>query len=118
VLLWSLADDPRLPKEVRELLALPARNIFCSVASLWEIGIKHSTGRLQVSPREVIGAIDASRFQRLQILDQHIARVAELPFHHRDPFDRMLVAQAECEPLRLITSDRQLEAYGSVVQIV
>ena len=60
----------------------------------------------------------ASRFARLEITEEHINRLVSLPHHHRDPFDRMLIAQAEAEPLRLVTSDRQLAAYGSIVVAV
>jgi len=97
---------------------MPARDIYFSVASLWEIGIKHGLRRLPLSPGSVATGMKDSGFQRLQITDQHLSRLVTLPFHHRDPFDRMLVAQADSEPLKLVTSDRFLLTYGQSVVVV
>ncbi|AIE88054.1 type II toxin-antitoxin system VapC family toxin [Fimbriimonas ginsengisoli] len=118
IAIWVLTDDVRLSQAARELLREPSRNVFYSVVSLWEIGIKHSLGRLDMTPVAVGGGMRDSGFQRLHIADEHLKRLVTLPFHHRDPFDRMLVAQAEAEPLKLVTSDQRLLVYGSTVLLV
>ena len=118
IVLWTLTDDPMLSKDARLLLKTPANNVFFSVASLWEIAIKHSLGRLPFSPVNVRNGMRDSGYQRLQISDEHLSRLVELPHLHRDPFDRMLVAQAISEPLMLVTSDQHLKAYGQSVLIV
>jgi len=118
IMLWMLTDDPRLSASARELMRTPARNVHFSVASLWEIGIKHSLGRMVISPAVVSDAMRDSGYQRLQISDEHLNRLVELPHYHRDPFDRMLVAQADSEPLKLVTSDQSLSAYGPAVLTV
>ena len=118
IILWILTDEPRLSRDAKELLQTPSRDVFYSVASLWEIGIKFSLGRLKLSPEAVESGMRASGAQRLQIADDHLKRLVTLPHHHRDPFDRMLVAQADSEPLKLVTSDRFLEVYGPTVRVV
>jgi PIN domain nuclease of toxin-antitoxin system len=118
IIVWLLKDDPRLSKSARELLQTPARNVYFSVASLWEIGIKNCLGRLDLSPGRASEGMRKSGFQRLQITDEHLDRLVLLPAHHRDPFDRMLVAQAFSEPLRLLTSDQLLRVYGENVIVV
>lgn len=118
ILLWILADDPKLSDSAREMLQIPASNVFYSVASLWEIGIKHGIGKLPVSPRRVGQSLNLSGFSRLAITDDHLEGIGQLPHHHRDPFDRMLVAQAEEEPMAFVTADRRLAVYGPVVRLV
>jgi PIN domain nuclease of toxin-antitoxin system len=113
-----LTDDPRLSKEARQLLLTPAKDVYFSVASLWEIGIKFGLGRLDFSPATVGTGMKDSGYQRLQITDDHLQRLVTLPHHHRDPFDRMLIAQADSEPLKLVTSDQLLQVYGSMVLVV
>ena len=103
---------------VRELLQVPAKDVYFSVASLWEICIKHSLGRLSYSAKVVSEAMKTSGFQRLAITDEHLERLVQLPPYHRDPFDRLLVAQADAEPLKLVTSDKFLACYGSSVVVV
>jgi PIN domain nuclease of toxin-antitoxin system len=95
-----------------------ASRIFVSAASIWEAAIKAGLGKLQVDPNDVVGGIAASGFLELPVLGRHAARVSSLPFHHKDPFDRLLVAQAMEEPLRLLTTDRLLQAYSPLVQVI
>ena len=119
IILWLLDADPKLSNAAKELmLQIPSHHISYSVVSLWEIGIKRGVGRLQWSPTAVGKAMSDSGASRLQLADAHIERISTLPHHHRDPFDRMLIAQAECEPMRLLTSDSKLAVYGPLITLV
>ena len=80
-----------------------------SVASVWEISIKRSTGKLD-APDDLVSQIEGTRFVRLPITFEHADRAGRLPLHHRDPFDRMLVAQAQVEDLVMVTRDRDISA--------
>jgi len=117
VLCW-LGDHPRLPSKARELIADEANNVSVSVASLWEIAIKAGRGRLGVSVDEVEQAARDSGFDILAIEAAHVRMLAVLPQKHRDPFDRMLIAQARSEPRYLLTSDKLLRGYGETVLMV
>lgn len=88
--------------------------VFVSAASAWEVAIKSAAGRLRLDAAFADG-VEASGFEPLPIDFQHAAAAAELLPHHRDPFDRMLVAQARVERLTLVTQDRQLEPYGGAI---
>lgn len=110
VLLWALAGDDRLAPRSVDLVA-DGRNIVCvSAASVWEIAIKRSLGKLR-APDDTIAAIDAASFRRLPIGFEHADAVAKLPNLHRDPFDRLLVAQASVEGLALMTHDPMVQQY-------
>jgi PIN domain nuclease of toxin-antitoxin system len=109
VFLWWRADPSRLTPAVRQLIAT-AEIVFVSAASAWEAAIKASTGRLDL-PDTIEAGVLASGFERLLITFSHAERAAGLPAHHRDPFDRMLVAQAQAEGLTLVTHDRLLAPY-------
>ena len=115
ILLWWLMDDRRLPKEADKIIKDPGNAIYVSAASIWEIAIKASLGQIEVDPFAVQAAIAPSGFAGLPISGQHAAHVAKLPSHHRDPFDRMLVAQSLVEPMRLLTSDAILARYGDMI---
>jgi PIN domain nuclease of toxin-antitoxin system len=115
--LWVTGDSRKLKADVRRQL-VQAREVYVSAASIWELAIKVRLGRIQGNPLDMAAAIEASGFIELPVTSQHAARVASLPLHHRDPFDRMLVAQALTEPLLLLTADDALAAYGSMVQVV
>ena len=110
--LWALAAPGRLPAGVRYAVQSAGNDVFASVASAWEIAIKVALRRLAFDVPSMESTFAASGIQTLGISLQHTARVAELPLHHRDPFDRMLVAQALCESMTLVSRDRQLERYG------
>jgi PIN domain nuclease of toxin-antitoxin system len=88
-----------------------ADEVFVSAASGWEVAIKAAAGKLRLSASFAEGVAD-SEFEPLPITLEHAALVAELPFHHRDPFDRLLLAQARAERLTFVTADRELERYG------
>lgn len=117
LLLRFLAAPERVPRRERERLQRGS-DVFYSVASLWEIAIKRSLGRLAFDPETVAEHAERGGFLRLGIEPQHLEQVARLPWHHRDPFDRLLVAQSIAEPLTLLTVDRQLGAYGSTVRVL
>ncbi len=111
VLLWWLAGDPLLGPKVRDTVADPQGLVFVSAVSVWEIGIKQALGKLH-APEALSGVIREEGFNGLAISVAHAELAAALPRHHRDPFDRMLVAQARIEHLTLVTHDRRLEPYG------
>ena len=111
ILLWALADHPSLPATARETIADPANDVYISSLSLWEIAIKARLGKLSADVREVRAAALETGFRPLPFTLEHAAAIADLPEHHRDPFDRGLIAQARVEPLHLMTHDDALAAY-------
>lgn len=108
--LWWRVDEARLSEKVRAAVGA-ADVVYLSLASAWEIAIKASVGKLHMA-----GSIEqrlvASNFEPLPIEFRHIDKVASLPLHHRDPFDRMLIAQCLTDELTLVTNDRRLEPYA------
>ena len=112
VLLWWLADDAQLVKTARAIIANPDNDVLVSAASLWEIAIKTALGRLEIELDDLEDAIARNRFRQLAIGFRHAVTVGRLPNLHRDPFDRMLVAQASVEELRVVSHDRVFERYG------
>jgi len=117
VFLWAIAGSPRLKAPVRKVMQ-DAEVVFVSAASLWEIATKARLGKLDADPSAVAAAIEASGFVELPVRASHAAKVFDLPMLHADPFDRMLVAQALSEPLRLLTHDPVLAGYSDLVQII
>jgi len=109
VFLWWQADSPRLAVEVEEAIA-EAPEVCVSAASAWEAAIKASLGRLEV-PESFGAGVEASGFTELPVTFPHAERVAELPRHHGDPFDRLLIAQAQLEGLRIVSHDRRFGLY-------
>lgn len=109
IFLWWRGEPSRLISAVRGRIAT-ADLVFVSVASAWEAAIKVASGRLDL-PDTMEAGVLASGFEKLLIAFSHAERAATLPPHHRDPFDRMLVAQAQAEGLTLVTHDRRLEPY-------
>ena len=120
IALWALTDSPRLSERARALIVNPDATVFFSAASVWEIAIKHrlARGDMPVSGAEAAGLFGEAGYIELPITAAHAAATENLPGHHADPFDRMLVAQALHEPLRLLTHDRQLLAYSGNVEFV
>lgn len=116
LLLWSLGSPARLPAAARTLIA--EADVYVSAASIWEISIKSGLGKLTADPDEVLRAMEPAGFTPLPVSGLHAAGVARLPPLHRDPFDRLLVAQALAEPMRLLTNDRALAPYGDFVTLV
>jgi PIN domain nuclease of toxin-antitoxin system len=115
LLLWALAAPAKLPAAARK--QIEAAEVFVSAASIWEISIKSALGKLEADPQEVLAAISPAGFVLLPITGEHAAKVRELPSLHKDPFDRMLVAQASVEPMILLTNDEALRQYGTIVTV-
>ena len=120
LLLWASASSRRLPKEARRLLEAPRNEIHYSAVSLWEIAIKSGLRRsdFEVDLALLRPALSEMGFIELPVTGAHAERLVDLPPLHRDPFDRMLVAQSLSEPLLLLTNDAALGAYGEVVKVV
>lgn len=113
--LWWVEDDRRLSPGARQAIADPGADVFFSVASAWEMAIKVRVGRLHAPPdmaSAVLSQIEANHMTVLPIALTHALRVRDLADHHRDPFDRLLVAQADVENLPLVSADSALDAYG------
>jgi PIN domain nuclease of toxin-antitoxin system len=117
LLLWWLANDPSLPGEARALISDPENTVFVSAVSLWEIWLKESLGKLRL-PAGFEERLAAEAFEPLPLTAAQTRQVALLPWRHRDPFDRMLVAQARAENLILVTADDPVAAYGDSVRLV
>jgi PIN domain nuclease of toxin-antitoxin system len=123
IALWAVAGDPRLPARAAELIAEPANEVFISVASLWEIAIKHALRQgkatdMPISAQEALGYFHSAGYSAVDISPLHAVAVEELPMLHADPFDRMLVAQALTVPLRLLTRDATVAAYSDSIIVV
>lgn len=120
LLLWASARSRRLPKEARRLLENPRNEVHFSAASLWEIAIKLGLGRrdFRVDLGLLRPALPRMGFIELAVTGAHAERVVDLPPIHRDPFDRLLIAQSLSETLTLLTNDDALEPYGRVVRVV
>ena len=113
--LWFSRASPELSVKARNLIEDTENELFLSVASPWEVGIKVSTGKLTLGrPANVFfeDRMQRSGIALLPITLAHIARVSNLPFHHRDPFDRMLIAQSLTEGIPIVSADAAFNAYG------
>jgi PIN domain nuclease of toxin-antitoxin system len=118
VAVWSVSSSQRLPARIVELLADPENAVFVSTVSLWEIALKNaSSSRDRMPFGTAVGAFRFSEFgyETLGLLPTHAIRFEDLPVHHGDPFDRMLIAQALVEQLQLVTHDRNLSRYDDQV---
>lgn len=120
ILLWAAGEPTRLPPPVRKLLADPQHDLVFSVASLWEISVKRALGRSDfiVEPRVLRRSLLDNGYRELVISGEHALGVESLPPLHRDPFDRLLVAQATAEGITLLTHDAQLAAYPGPIRLV
>jgi PIN domain nuclease of toxin-antitoxin system len=120
ILLWALVDDRRLSSGVREMLLDPSNDVFFSAASVWEIAVKRSLrrGDIPVSAKEAVRLFGEAGYEELGISVAHAVAVEALPSIHADPFDRLLVAQALSEPMRLITHDHVVASYGESIFLV
>ncbi|MGY6555692.1 MAG: type II toxin-antitoxin system VapC family toxin [Wenzhouxiangella sp.] len=110
-LLWWLADSPALPDSARERIANPDHDVYVSAVTAWEIAIKRELGKLR-APFELAGMIKEEGFSELPISLQHGENAGRLPPIHRDPFDRMLVAQAATHNMIILTRDESIARYG------
>ena len=117
IFLWAVAGNPLLRATTRRLIE-SADEVYVSAASLWEVAIKARLGKIEVDPDELVAAIEPSGFIELPVRASHAAAVARLAMHHTDPFDRLLVAQAVAEPLKLVTADAALARYSDLVLLV
>jgi PIN domain nuclease of toxin-antitoxin system len=111
VVLWWLADDPELSATAREAIADPANEPLVSTASVWEIAIKRARGKLE-APDDLLETVVHEGFSWLSVGAAHAWQVQKLPMHHRDPFDRLLVAQALTEGLPIVTADARFHEYA------
>jgi PIN domain nuclease of toxin-antitoxin system len=111
VLLWWLADDRKLTRAARAIIGNPDNEVLASSVSLWEIAIKAALGRIEVELDNLEAAIARNGFRSLTIGFRHALTAGRLPAVHRDPFDRMLIAQASVEELRVVSHDRVFERY-------
>jgi PIN domain nuclease of toxin-antitoxin system len=112
--LWWLADDPTLDPAARSAIADPANDVLVSAASIWEIEIKRALGKL-AAPVGLVATLDEAGFDVLPITGPDAERAGSLPPHHRDPFDRMLVVQAERVGAIVVSRDPAFVAYGTDV---
>ena len=117
VFIWAVTASPQLKSSVRDRLS-SADRVYVSAVSIWEIAIKSRLGKIEGDVGSFVEAIEVSGFQELPVTARHAAAVAELPPHHADPFDRLLLAQAFAEPLRLVTADAVLARYGGAIELV
>ncbi len=117
VALWAITDSPKLPQRARDLIQAPKTTVWVSAASIWEIAIKCGLGRgdMPVSGQDAVRYFQESGYRFLPIDVEHALAVESLPAHHQDPFDRILVAQALVEPMRLMTHDPLVARYSDTV---
>lgn len=114
-LLWFLLDDPRLSQKALDTIATPSIEILVSPASHWEVAIKISIGKYKLEEDFepfFVRHLQINHLTILPIEPRHSALLTGLPFHHRDPFDRLIIAQALAEAIPLVSSDRQFDAYA------
>lgn len=117
LILWWLGESDSLSDRARTLISAPENAVFVSAVSIWEIWMKESLGKLRL-PEDFDAKLAAESFESLPLTASQARRVATLPWLHRDPFDRMLIAQAQAEELTLLTADASVAAYGDFVQLV
>jgi len=110
-LLWWMSREDAGQHSAGRLIADPDNEILLSIVCLWEIAVKNRTGKLDVPIDAVIADAEAKRFTRIGIEDAHLSALAALPFHHRDPFDHLLIAQAIAEEAAFVTRDRMAALY-------
>lgn len=113
-LIWSMVRRERIPSVAIDAIEDKANDVFVSVVSAWEIGIKAAKGRLEL-PSDLEGALAAQSFEPVGIAMRHVHAVESLPRYHRDPFDRMIVAQAHLDDMTVITSDSEIQRYPVAV---
>jgi len=114
ILIWFLEGNNLLSKPRRQKIADSNNDVFVSITSLWEIAIKISIGKLTLNKplADVIKQIAAQDIEILPVLAEHTLRVSTLPFYHRDPFDRIIISQAQIENLPVMTDDHEFSNYG------
>jgi PIN domain nuclease of toxin-antitoxin system len=120
IALWAITDSPRLAAQARSLILNPGNSVHISTASVWEITLKHMLGRggMPVSGTQAAAHFQAAGYIELPIANAHVSMLETLPPHHANPFDRLLVAQALTEPLRLLTHDAIVSQYSDSIILV
>ena len=116
--LWWDTNDDRLPVSLRSAIASPRNEVFVSAVTVWEIAIKVRIGKMNADPTRLVKLLDSAGFRELAVFSRHAVLVTDLPLHHADPFDRLLVVQAISESLILLTADTRLIQYGSNILLV
>jgi PIN domain nuclease of toxin-antitoxin system len=114
ILLWLMGANPRLASSARSRI-VNASEVYVSSASIWEIAIKWRLGKIEEDPQIVVDQLDAAGLREIHVSNRHAVATSKLPLLHNDPFDRLLIAQAISENMRLLTSDAQLTAYSALV---
>jgi len=120
IALWALSGDSKLPAAAEKMITDEANRIFFSIASMWEISIKHALkpGRMPLSGTEFLHYCEQAGYERLSIHERHVVALESLPPLHTDPFDRILAAQVQADGLLLVTCDSELASYGDSVCLV
>ena len=120
VLMWALDTPERLPRAIVDQIKAPETAVYFSAASIWEIAIKTSFGKVnfRYSPEEIAQGARETGFVELPVTSAHAAKVSDLFPQHRDPFDRLLVAQALLLPAQLLTADSALVPYSELVRLI
>lgn len=110
ILLWWLVGDDRFHSELKDLVLRPEAKVVCSVATIWEMSIKESVGKL-VYPQNIRAVLTRNNITILPVTVEHVEKLRQLPSIHRDPFDRILISQAIVEDMVLVTTDQQIQKY-------
>ena len=118
VLVWCLSGDRKLPPATAELIRDPATDVYFSAVSIWEVAIKSALGKMRADANVMLKYLVDEGFKELPVMARHTVATVTLPMHHRDPFDRLLVAQSRMESLRLLTNDKIMALYGEPVVLV
>ena len=117
IFLWYIEGSAQLTTSTKNSIE-NANEVYVSSVSIWEAAIKMALKKLDVNIHELVEAIPQSGFLELPLTIKHAAATAQLPLLHRDPFDRILIAQAISEPLKLLTADKQLSAYSELIEVI
>lgn len=117
IFLWAIGGSRSLKPSMRQMIQT-ADEVYVSAASIWEIAVKAGLGKIKADTEAVVDAIGKSGFTELPVRAAHAVAVTRLAKHHNDPFDRLLIAQAVTEPLKLLTVDALLGRYSDVVMVV
>jgi len=113
--IWLCSDDHHLTKTAKKTFLNEKNSFFLSLASIWEMSIKSSLGKLKIRPsleRFILNELQENNIEQLPIQFQHIIKINSLPFHHRDPFDRLLIAQSKSEEFSILSCDKVFDDYG------
>jgi PIN domain nuclease of toxin-antitoxin system len=112
--IWFAEDDVQLNQTIKETIEKPTNNILLSIASIWEMAIKMQLDKLKIdkSIEEIIDLVTLNGFELLPILPEHIIKLTTLEFHHRDPFDRIIIAQVLSENFKIVSGDKIFDDYG------